>query len=112
MERPEFSRRYNETFQFLCAFGWAGAEQVYDDQRIVKGKWVANSYSPESFPQFQQEMREILALVPFPWQIISDYANRHFETEQDCRAWFEKIVGMIEAQFAGDGLQGQATSSQ
>lgn len=112
MDQMKLSRDYNAVFQFLSAFSWAGGEGVYDDRKIVNGRWVAGFYSPETFPSFQREAQAVLSLDPFPWNSISNDANRHFKTEQDCRIWFEKIVSMIEARFAGDGPQKQATRLQ
>lgn len=40
--------------------------------------------------------RAALAAQPFPWEAIADYANRHFETESEARAWLTQMLDQLE----------------
>ncbi|MGQ4649111.1 hypothetical protein [Lyngbya aestuarii] len=85
---------YENLYSFLAAeFADADLEGK-SDQQVVH-----NCPTPELVNWHRTiltEGRTALHSSSFPWQKVADYANRHFENEEDVREWLTQILNLLE----------------
>jgi len=85
---------YEDLFSFLTA-EFADADfEGKTDADVVQA-----CVKPELAGWYRRILKEghaILKRRQFPWQEVSDYANRDFMSEEDVRAWLQSILDLLE----------------
>lgn len=85
---------YESFYSFLCAeFAEADLEGLTDEAVVL------NCLEPQLQEWHRTVIaqgRAVLALRPFPWAAIADYANRHLETEAEARVWLTQVLDALE----------------
>jgi hypothetical protein len=90
----EMTRNQQEFWNFVGSwFPDADLEGVLDDRQVVR-----NFISTKNTPKVEavlQGLREVLDMEPLPVQRVSQEANRHFESESDCRTWLHGVLAVL-----------------
>ena len=76
----------DEFWNFLGSwFPDADLENVPDDQQVVRN--FLGTKNARKIEQVRSGCDEILAVPKLPMERIMAEANRHFDTEEECRVW-------------------------
>ena len=90
MDKKAFKKHYDDVYQFLGAF----IEQCYvakSDDEILQ-EYV----SYEDVLRLLPQAREVLALDPFPEEVIEQATNQ-WSPNKSRKEWFAEIVAKLEA---------------
>ena len=76
----------DEFWNFLGSwFPDADLESVSDDQQVVRN--FVKTGNVRKIEQVRSGFDEILAMPELPMDRVMDEANRHFDSESQCRQW-------------------------
>ena len=95
----DLDERYPEAWQFLGHYQWYWDELDIDDENEIAQRTV-ETQDREDFDAYLSEIREIMAMNPFPWREIVRWSNRSQPDEQATREWLENFIRLIEKHLA------------
>jgi len=64
-----------------------------DEQAAVDGISAAKQ---AAYRKVLTQGRAVLALSPFPWQRVGDYANRVFADEAEAHQWLTHVMDLLD----------------
>lgn len=91
--------RYPGAWEFLMHYRWYWDDLDIDDENEIARRTV-ESQDREDFDAYLSEIREIIAMKPFPWREIVRWSNRSQPDEQATREWLENFIRLIEKHLA------------
>ena len=84
----------DEFWNFLGSwFPDADLEGVLDDQQVVRNFLATKN--ARKIEQVRSGCAEVLVMPKLPMDRIIDKANRHFETEDQCRDWLQMCYSTL-----------------
>ena len=95
----DIGERYPEAWQLMILYRmyWQ-YDEVRDDDQIARS--IVEDQDREDFDAHLSEIREIMAMKPFPWETLLDWANRPLPDEKSTREWLENFIRLIEKHLA------------
>lgn len=100
MTEDKFEEKYYNLYQLLGAyFGpYATDEQFFDDEVILREYFEDIEDDKEDIKLILSQAREVLALDPFPEELIGDLINRSSPIVT-MKEWLEGIVAKLEVKI-------------
>ena len=85
------------TLMILYRMYW-DYDEIRDDDQIARS--IVEDQDREDFDAHLGEVREIMAMKPFPWREIVGWSNRSQPDERATREWLENFIRLIEKRLA------------
>jgi hypothetical protein len=82
--------QFNRLRNFLGAWFPDADIEGLGDKEVVES--FLNTPNKQEHGAVRHELAELLRLVDLPVETISKEANRHFESDAECRRWLEQVA--------------------